>query len=115
MDNSNEVNKCRYKCITRLDKKTVTGKTDYKDRYCYRILDTVSGKVATLDGLMIKNELRKGTKIDGMRLSADGRILLKELKSINTVVTPSSVKVGNKGKKQSQCVDFSLVSEKNSA
>lgn len=99
---------CRYKCISRVDKKTVTGKTDYRDRYLYRILDTNSGKVATINGAVLKTEMQKGLKIDGLELTADNRIMLKDLKADRTVITPSAVKVGKADKNNTQCIDFSL-------
>lgn len=98
----------RYRCISRVDKKTVTGKTDYKDRYLYRILDTNSGKVAMLNGAVLKVQMQKGIKIGGLELTADNRIMLKDLKADRTVITPSAVKVGKVDKNNNQCVDFSL-------
>ena len=103
-----ENNLCRYKLVSRIDKKTLTGKTDYRDRFFYRILDSVSGKIATFDGVTIKKEMSNGTKIDGLELTADGRLMLKNITSAKTVITPSATKVGKLNKNTSQCIDFSL-------
>lgn len=106
-----EVNSCRYKCISRVDKKTVTGKTDYKDRYFYRIFDKVSGKTLMFDGINIKKEISNGTKIEGLELTVDGRLMFKESKASKTVMTPSGAKESKNirvGKNTSQCVDLSL-------
>lgn len=103
-----ENNLCRYKLVSRIDKKTLTGKTDYRDRFFYRILDSVSGKIATFDGVTVKKEMSNGTKIDGLELTADGRLMLKNIASAKTVITPSATKVGKLNKNTSQCVDFSL-------
>lgn len=105
---SNTKETYRYKCISRVDKKTVTGKTDYKDRYLYRILDNKIGQVAILNGATLKTEMQKGLKIDGLELTADNRIMLKDLKADRTVITPSAVKVGKVDKNNNQCIDFSL-------
>lgn len=96
----------RYKYLSRIDKKALTGKRDYHDQYFYKLLDTLTNNTLLVSGKDIKVEMSKGLKIVGLELTADNRLMVKDLASTKTVITPTSTKVAPTGKRVGQCTDF---------